>query len=87
MVVHNGGRLTKGFEKFDKFGIGYREEDKQLYLEYQDIVKMYDPPQLWISWKILLEKNHYNYFGFITRISAVNHNGLLLFSYQNFRLE
>ncbi len=24
------------------FGIGYREEDKQLYLEYQDIVKMYD---------------------------------------------
>lgn len=42
MVVHNGGRLTKGFEKFDKFGIGYREEDKQLYLEYQDIVKMYD---------------------------------------------
>ena len=34
MVVHNGGRLTKGFEKFDKFGIGYREEDKQLYLNY-----------------------------------------------------
>lgn len=42
MVVHNGGRLIKDFEKFDKFGIGYREEDKQLYLEYQDIVKMYD---------------------------------------------
>lgn len=42
MVVHNGGRLTKDFAKFDKFGIGYREEDKQLYLEYQDIVKMYD---------------------------------------------
>lgn len=42
MVVHNGGRLTKDFDKFDKFRIGYREEDKQLYLEYQDIVKMYD---------------------------------------------
>lgn len=42
MVVHNGGRLIKDFEKFDKFNIGYREEDKQLYLEYADIVKMYD---------------------------------------------
>lgn len=42
MVVHNGGRLVKDFNKFDKFNIGYREEDKQLYLEYQDIVKMYD---------------------------------------------
>lgn len=42
MVVHNGGRLIKDFDKFDKFGIGYREEDYQLYLEYSDIVKMYD---------------------------------------------
>lgn len=42
MVVHNGGRLTNNFEKFDKFNIGYREEDKQLYLEYNDIVKIYD---------------------------------------------
>lgn len=42
MVVHNGGRLVRGFDKFDKFGIGYREEDKQLYLEYEDIEKMYE---------------------------------------------
>ena len=42
MVVHNGGRLVRDFDKFDKFNIGYREEDKQLYLEYTDIVKMYD---------------------------------------------
>ena len=42
MVVHNGGRLYKDFDKYDKFNIGYREEDHQLYLEYDDIVKMYD---------------------------------------------
>lgn len=42
MIVHNGGRLVRDFDKFDKFNIGYREEDKQLYLEYTDIVKMYD---------------------------------------------
>ena len=42
MVVHNGGRLVRDFEKFEKFGIDYREEDKQLYLDYKDIVKMYD---------------------------------------------
>lgn len=42
MVVHNGGRINKDFQKFDKFGIGYREENHQLYLEYRDIVKMYD---------------------------------------------
>lgn len=42
MVVHNGGRLVKDYDKFDKFQIGYREEDKQLYLECQDIEKMYD---------------------------------------------
>ena len=30
------------FEKYDKFDIGYREEDHQLYLEYSDIIKMYD---------------------------------------------
>lgn len=42
MVVHNGGRIYKDFEKYDKFNIGYREEDHQLYLEYGDIVKMYD---------------------------------------------
>lgn len=41
MVVHNGGRIYKDFEKYDKFNIGYREEDHQLYLEYGDIVKMY----------------------------------------------
>lgn len=42
MVVHNGGRVVKDFEKYDKFGIGYREEDKQIYLQYEDIVKFYD---------------------------------------------
>lgn len=42
MVVHNGGRIRKDFEKYDKFKIGYREDDHQLYLEYDDIVKMYD---------------------------------------------
>lgn len=42
MVVHNGGRIYKDFEKYDKFQIGYREGDHQLYLEYSDIIKMYD---------------------------------------------
>lgn len=42
MIVHNGGRIYKDFEKYDKFAIGYREEDHQLYLEYSDIIKMYD---------------------------------------------
>lgn len=42
MVVHNGGRLVKDFEKYDKFNICYREEDHQLYLQYEDIVVMYD---------------------------------------------
>ena len=42
MVVHNGGKIYKDFEKYDKFNIGYREEDHQLYLEYGDIIKMYD---------------------------------------------
>ena len=44
MVVHNGGRVVKekDFLKFDKFKIGYREEDKQIYLENGDIVKFYD---------------------------------------------
>lgn len=42
MVVHNGGRIVRDFEKFDKFNIGYREEDHQLYIEYDDIVKMYN---------------------------------------------
>ncbi len=42
MVVHNGGRLVRDFDKFDKFNIGYREEDHQLYIEYNDIVNMYN---------------------------------------------
>lgn len=42
MVVHNGGRIYKDFDKYNKFKIGYREEDHQLYLEYDDIIKMYD---------------------------------------------
>lgn len=40
--VHNEGRISKDLEKYTKFGIGYREEDKQIYLEYQDIIKLYD---------------------------------------------
>ena len=36
------GRIYKEFDKYDKFKIGYREEDHQLYLEYNDFVKMYD---------------------------------------------
>lgn len=42
MVVHNGGRIYKDYDKYNKFKIGYREEDHQLYLEYDDIVKMYN---------------------------------------------
>lgn len=42
MVVHNGGRIYKDFDKYNKFKIGYREGDNQLYLEYDDIIKMYD---------------------------------------------
>lgn len=42
MVVHNGGIINKDFSKFNKFKIIYREDNKQLYLDYQDIVKMYD---------------------------------------------
>ena len=42
MVVHNGGRIYKNFDKYDKFKIGYRRKDHQLYLEYNDIIKMYD---------------------------------------------
>ncbi|MEG1410736.1 MAG: hypothetical protein RSD36_12935 [Terrisporobacter sp.] len=43
-VVHNGGKVIKekDFKKFDKFSIGYRDQDKQIYLQYEDIVKMYD---------------------------------------------
>ena len=42
MIVHNGERLIRDFDKFNKFDIKYREEDNQMYLEYHDIVKMYD---------------------------------------------
>lgn len=44
MIVHNGGRVVKekDFKKFDKFSIGYRDEDNQIYLQYTDITKMYD---------------------------------------------
>lgn len=42
MIVHNGGRIYKDFDKYDKFKIGYREEDYRLYLEHCDIVKMCD---------------------------------------------
>ena len=43
-IVHNGGRVIKDkdFKKFDKFSIGYREEDKLIYLENSDIVKIYN---------------------------------------------
>lgn len=43
MVVHNGGRIKEDLRpKCDKFNIGYREEDYQLYIEYEDIEKFYD---------------------------------------------
>lgn len=43
MVVHNGGRIIDTIRpKCDKFGIGYREEDYQLYIDYDDINKFYD---------------------------------------------
>lgn len=43
MVVHNGGRIKDDFKpKCDKFNIGYREEDSQLYIEYADVMKFYE---------------------------------------------
>lgn len=44
MVVHNGGRIVKEEDrkKCDKFNIGYREEDYQLYIEYSDVEKFYN---------------------------------------------
>ena len=42
MIVHNGGRIINDTKKFDKFNIGYREEDHQIYIEYDDIIKMYN---------------------------------------------
>lgn len=43
MVVHNGGRIKAEIRpKCDKFAIGYREEDYQLYIEYEDILKFYE---------------------------------------------
>ena len=42
-VVHNGRRLKKNdLPKYNKFGIKYHEEDNSLYLEYDDILKMYN---------------------------------------------
>lgn len=43
MVVHNGGRIKDELKpKCDKFNIGYREEDSQLYIEYADVMKFYE---------------------------------------------
>ena len=43
MVVHNGGRIKDDLKpKCDKFNIGYREEDSQLYIEYADVMKFYE---------------------------------------------
>lgn len=43
MVVHNGGRIKDKLKpKCDKFNIGYREEDVQLYIEYTDVMKFYE---------------------------------------------
>lgn len=43
MIVHNGGRLKRDkLSNFQKFEIEYRDEDLQVYLGYQDVVKMYD---------------------------------------------
>lgn len=38
-----GGRIKDDLKpKCDKFNIGYREEDSQLYIEYADVVKFYE---------------------------------------------
>lgn len=43
MIVHNGGRIKREkLSDFQKYGIDGRDEDLQIYLEYQDVVKMYD---------------------------------------------
>ena len=43
MVVHNGGRIKDDLKpKCDKFNMGYREEDSQLYIEYADVMKFYE---------------------------------------------
>lgn len=43
MVIHNCGRIKEELrQKCDKFNIEYREEDYQLYIEYEDIEKFYD---------------------------------------------
>lgn len=42
MIVHNGGRINKDFDKFDKFNICYSEEDNKIFLDYNEIMKMYD---------------------------------------------
>lgn len=43
MVVHNGGRIKEELRpKCNKFYIGYREEDYQLYIEYEDIEKFFN---------------------------------------------
>lgn len=43
MIVHNGGRIKREkLSDFQKYGIDGRDEDLQIYLEYQDVVKMYE---------------------------------------------
>ena len=49
MVVHNGGRIKDDLKsKCDKFNIGYREEDSQLYIEY---LQQYKPQSH--AWTVL----------------------------------
>lgn len=59
MIVHNGGRVVKDddFKKFDKFSIGYRDDNKQIYLEYEDIIKMYDAIMEFMDKSFRLNRN------------------------------
>lgn len=43
MLVHNGGRVAEKYrEKMKQYGIGMREEDYSVYIDYQTIKKMHD---------------------------------------------
>lgn len=59
LIVHNGGRVVKekDFKKFDKFSIGYSDENKQIYLEYEDIIKMYDAIMEFMDKSFRLNRN------------------------------
>lgn len=59
LIVHNGGRVVKDkdFKKFDKFSIRYRDDNNQIYLEYTDIIKMYDAIMEFMDKSFRLNRN------------------------------